>query len=413
MSTTPGAVEPPRADPGDSARAQYKHPLSGLFDRARPMAVRHRRTLLALAPGVVYLAVRLVGLLVLAWLSAANDEALLDNLRAWDGEWYLEIAAHGYGGVDPGMVDGFGNRHPETPLAFFPGYPLVVRAFAWLPGLGTTGAAVTASFVAGVVAAYGLARLGSRFGDSNRVGLLLVALFAASPMSVVLSMAYSEALFCALAVWALVGVLERNWPLAGLCCAAAGLIRPTAAALIAVVGLAALISIVRRKETWRPWLALLLAPAGMLLYIGWVALQTGKLNGYFELQQRGWSSAFDGGVATTGFAIEALTTDKSVLETLTVWIVLTALVLVLLCLRARLPWPLVVFAVAVLALDLGSDGLMYSKVRLLLPAFPLLIPVAIGLARRRVSTAVCCTALAVFFGSWFGAYSLTAWQYAI
>ncbi|MEV0704211.1 hypothetical protein AB0I53_40725 [Saccharopolyspora sp. NPDC050389] len=384
-----------------------------MSDRPRWGSPRQRRMIVAFAPAVVYLAIRLVGLLVLAWLSAANDEALVDNLQAWDGHWYLEIAANGYAGVDPSMVDGFGNRYPETPMAFFPGYPALITAFSLIPGVSITGAAITASLGCGVAAAYGLARLGRRVGGSHVVGLLLVVLFAAAPMSVVLSMAYSEALFCALAIWAMIGVVERNWLLAGLCCAGAGLVRPTAAALIGVVGLAALVAIVRRRDTWRPWLAIVLAPAGMLLYIGWVGLQTNSLTGYFALQQRGWSSAFDGGLATFKFMVEALTTDKSVLETFTVWIVLAALVLLVLCMRQRMPWPLVAFAAAVVVLDLGSDGLMYSKVRLMLPAFPLLIPVAMGLARRRRTTAVTTAVLLVFFGSWFGAYSLTAWQYAI
>ncbi|WP_433870935.1 mannosyltransferase family protein [Saccharopolyspora sp. CA-218241] len=378
-----------------------------------PIPARYRAAARLLAPGVVYLAVRTIGLLVLVWLSAANDEDVLSNLAAWDGEWYLEIAEHGYAGVDPSMVDGFGNRYPETSMAFFPAYPVLVHAFSLLPGFSALGGAVAVSLIAGVFAAYGLTRLGERVGGNRTVGLLLVVLFAAAPMSVVLSMAYSEALFCALAIWGLIGVLERNWVLAGLCCAAAGLVRPTAAALLAVVGLAALIAVVRRRDGWRPWLAMLLAPSGLALYIGWVATQTGALNGYFELQQRGWSSAFDGGLATGEFLLESLAMDKSVLETFTAWIVLAALVLLVLCAKMRMPWPLLVFAIAVLVVDLGSDGLMYSKVRLMLPAFPLLIPVAIGLSKRRRSTAWASAALLVFFGSWFGAYSLTAWPYAI
>ena len=413
MSTTPGAVGPRRSDTGEIASTQQKQRAREWLDGARAATSRHRRVILAVAPGVVYLAIRLFGLLVLAWLSAAHDETLTKNLGAWDGEWYLEIAAHGYGGVKPSMVDGFGHRYPETPLAFFPGYPVLVQMLALLPGMGVTLAAVVVSLIAGVVCAYGLARLGHRIGGTRGVGVLVVALFAAWPMSVVLSMAYSEALFCALAVWALIGVVERNWFLAGLCCAASGLVRPTAAALIAVVGLAAVAAIVRRRDTWRPWGALALAPSGMLLYIGWVAIQTGSLGGYFDLQQRGWSSAFDGGVATGKFAIETLSDDKSVFETFTVWIVLAALVLLILCIRHRMPWPLVAFAFMVLAMDLGSDGLMYSKVRLILPAFPLLLPIAIGLAHRRTATAVTTTVLLVCFGAWFGAYSLTAWQYAI
>ncbi|RKT84079.1 hypothetical protein SAMN05421805_11958 [Saccharopolyspora antimicrobica] len=413
MPTTPGAIEPPMGNLGNSPAIQRKQSGGTALDRLLDGSPQRRRLIVAIAPAVVYLAIRLVGLLVLAWLSAANDEAILDNLRAWDGQWYLEIAQNGYGGVDPSMVDGFGNRYPETPLAFFPGYPLLIMAFALIPGVSATGGAITASLACGVAAAYGLARLGRRIGGSEGVGLLLVVLFAAAPMSVVLSMAYSEALFCALAIWALIGVIERNWLLAGLCCAAAGLVRPTAAALIGVIGLAALVAIVQRKDTWRPWLAMLLAPSGMLLYIGWVGIQTGNPTGYFALQQRGWSSQFDGGVATGQFLLESLTTEKSVFETFTTWVVLAALVLMVLCLRQRMPWPLLVFAAAVLVLDLGSDGLMYSKVRLMLPAFPLLIPVAIGLARRRTTTAVTVAVLLVFFGSWFGAYSLTAWQYAI
>ena len=61
------------------------------------------------------------------------------------------------------------------------------------------------------MAAYGLVRLAELMpGGSRRAGLLLVALFAAAPMGVVLSMAYTEALFCALAVWALVGRCAGN-----------------------------------------------------------------------------------------------------------------------------------------------------------------------------------------------------------
>lgn len=413
MSTTPRAVGPRSPETGDAVRDQRGNRYGRLSAPVQEFLTRHHRKLLALTPGVVYLAIRLFGLLVLSWLSTANGESLEGNLKSWDGQWYLEVAEHGYGGVNPSMADGYGHRYPETPLAFFPGYPLLVRLFAFLPGVSAAGAAVTVSILAGIVGAYGLVRLGRLVGGSRRVGLLFVVLFAASPMSVVLSMAYSEALFCALSIWALIGVLERNWMLAGLACAAAGTTRPTASALIAVVGLAALIAIIRRRDSWRPWLAAVLAPAGMLIYVGWVAIQTGNPTGYFELQQRGWSSSFDGGFETLKFGLEALATEKSAFETFTLWICIASLVLLALCLRQRLPWPLVVFAAAVLALDLGADGLMYSKVRLMLPAFPLLLPIAIGLANRRTATAAYTTVLIVCFGTWFGAYSLTAWSYAI
>ena len=122
---------------------------------------------------------------------------------------------------------------------------------------------------------------------------------------------------------------------------------------------------------------------------------------------------FDGGLATARFTIQTLATNTSALETLTVWISLAGMALLALCVRDRLPWPLIAFAVLVLVEDLGSNGLMYSKVRLMLPAFPLLLPLATGLAKRRTATVVCGLSLFLCFGLWFGAYSLTAWQYAI
>ena len=54
----------------------------------------------------------------------------------------------------------------------------------------------------------------------------------------------------------------------------------------------------------------------------------------------------------------------------------------------RLPWPLLVYTAAVLITVWASDGQIHSRVRLLMPAFLLLLPVALGLARRRTGTAV-------------------------
>ncbi|WP_211210135.1 hypothetical protein [Actinopolyspora halophila] len=362
---------------------------------------------------MLYVTVRILGLLVLAIISATRGAHFTNQLFSWDAEWYLEIAANGYTGVDPTMVDGNGNRTAETSLAFFPGFPLMIRLFATLPVLGAPQAAIVVNLAAGIVCAYGLVRLGRLVGGSERAGLLLVALFAAAPMSIVLSMPYTEALFCGAAVWGLLGVLERRWWQAGLCCFAAGLIRPTGAVLIAVVMLAALVAITRGRDGRRPWAALLTAPAGMLGYLAWVGMRTGEPVGYFEVQQRGWSSSFDGGVATSRFIAETLTANENAFVTLTAWLVLCAVLLLILCLRIRMAWPIVLFAALALVLDLGSDGLMFSKVRLMLPAFPLLLPIAVGLAGRRTSTAVVSLALFLGFGSWFSAYALAVWPYAI
>ncbi|WP_260189794.1 mannosyltransferase family protein [Actinophytocola gossypii] len=376
-----------------------------------------RRIWTLLAPALIFLGIREFGLLVLTWMAAATGRSVTEALRSWDGQWFLAIAESGYEGVPAGLVDAFGNRSAETPLAFFPGYPMVVRWFAAIDGDGGIGlvtAAFTVTIAFGVACAYALARLGRHIrGGSPRTGLILVALFAASPMSIVLVMAYSEAMFCALAAWSLVGVLERRWVLAGVCCAAAGLVRSTGAALVLAVGLAVIVAVVRRRDGWRPWVGGVIAPVGLLGYLAWVGVRTGEWNGWFGLQERGWGTGFDGGVATVTFSLEALADARSVLEVTTVGLIVVALVLLVVGFKRRVEWPLMVYAAGVLVMDLGSNGLMNSKARLMVPAFTLLIPVATALAKRKPSTAVLTLCALVVAGSWFGAYSITSWGYAI
>ncbi|NUT49597.1 MAG: hypothetical protein HOV94_20155, partial [Saccharothrix sp.] len=157
----------------------------------------------------------------------------------------------------------------------------------------------------------------------------------------------------------------------------------------------------------------LVAPLGLLGYLAYVAVRTGRWDGWFAVQQEGWDSRFDGGAATWKFALLILGEPRSVLELTTVWLLVVAIALTALSLRRGLEWPLVVYGAGVLAMDLGSNGLMNSKARLLLPAFTLLVPVAVALARRRTTTVVAVLAGVSVFSAWFGAYAITAWPYAI
>ncbi|MGC7099345.1 hypothetical protein ACPZ19_32120 [Amycolatopsis lurida] len=398
---------------GNSGGAHHRRP-----DERRE---RLRRAAFFLLPGLLFLGVRQLGVVVLSVLSGVNNTTTQEALRSWDGEWFLGIAQGGYAGVPQGLVDAFGNRSFETPLAFFPGYPTAVRWLTDLSGLSLPTAAFFISGFFGVVTAYALMRLGSMIrGGSARTGLILVVLFAASPMGVVLSMAYSESMFCAAAAWALVFVLERQWLAAGACTAVAGLVRPTAAAVLLAIGVAAVIHIVRKREIWHPLAGLLLAPAGLVGYLTWVGTRLRPGAGWFDqlrawtdLQQRGWDSRFDWGVATVTFAGKALGRSGNVLEIATIAILVGALVLVVIAIKRRLELPLVLYGIGVLAMDLGSNGLMNSKARLLVPAFTLLIPIALALAKRRTSTVVLVLLGAAVASAWFGAYSLTIWQYAI
>ncbi|MCA1656092.1 MAG: hypothetical protein LC635_06650 [Pseudonocardiaceae bacterium] len=113
------------------------------------------------------------------------------------------------------------------------------------------------------------------------------------------------------------------------------------------------------------------------------------------------------------FSLDALADARSVLEVATVALIVVALALLVIGIVRKVEWPLLVYSAAVLAMDLTSNGLMNSKARLMVPAFTLLIPVALALARRRPATAVLTLCALAVASSWFGAYALTSWGYAI
>ena len=160
-------------------------------------------------------------------------------------------------------------------------------------------------------------------------------------------------------------------------------------------------------------LAVLLAPLGLLGYLGFVGWRTGSPTGWFTIQSTGWGSRFDGGASLLRFLGRALTDGHEVYDLAVLLSLAASVTLLVVAVRMRLPWPLLVYAAAVLVTVWASDGQIHSRVRLLLPAFPLLIPVAVGLARRRTGTAVAVVVAAALASAWFGGYTLTIWRYAI
>ncbi len=408
------------------------------------------------APVVVFFAIRAVGLLVLADMAYLNGKSLGDRLSAWDGEWMLAIAEHGYDGVPVDLTDAWGIHTADTAYAFFPGYPYLVSLAAKLPLVSTYGAALLVNVVLCVFAASGVARLGALCtermatatplpwrrlrstlpaalarilpesskprpapaseADPYTVGLIAVALFAATPMSIVLNMAYTEALFCALAVWALIGVLEERWLLAGVCALFAGATRPTGVVVIGTVILVGLLALRRRPgrhEASRIWAAIILSPLGYLGFLCVVWAHTGDPLGWFTIQTDGWDTRFDFGVAAVRFVNDTLAHSGDVAPVATAWIMLSTPLLIAVAVWSLLPWPVLLYAALVVLSIMASSGLMMSRARLLLPAFVLLIPFAVLLARRRPAAILLALVPVVAGSSWFGAYMLTVYPHAM
>lgn len=358
-----------------------------------------------------HLAARGLGIVVLAAMAGVAHVSFTHTLAKSDGQWYIGIAQHGY-------AHGVTSRADGTPvnnnLAFFPAFPLLLRAVAALPGMTPVHAGVAISVLAAMAAAWAIYRIGELLGG-RRIGLLLVMLWSTEPAAIVLSMVYTEALFVALAAWSMLALLRGRWVLAGALCALSGLARSTAPALALAIGVAAVLAIVRRQDGWRPWVGALLSPLGFLGYLGWVGLRLHRLDGWFWMQKQGWHSYFDGGASTARSIRTYLTSDGRLVLTGAALIVLVALVLAVLMLLERppLPTPLLVYTLTLLVLSLGTANYFNSKARFLVPAFPLLVPVARALGRLPARYVAFGLGVLALGSAWFGGFLLVVWKQAI
>ncbi len=129
----------------------------------------------------------------------ALSDLLFAAFARWDAVWWVHVADHGY---DSKQI-----------TAFFPLYPLAVRALSHLFG-STIVAGTLLSIVAGSVGVAAVHRIGRMFlsDDEASSAVLLIALY---PLAFVFTAVYSEGLFLALSAWAFLAAARRQAALAG------------------------------------------------------------------------------------------------------------------------------------------------------------------------------------------------------
>ena len=334
---------------------------------------------LPLYGALIFAGLRVLGLFV-AWVLLPRGRFHLIHasvrglLTSWDAGRYLFIAEHGYPG----------NRN----IVWFPGFPGAIRIVHLIPDVHLAAAALIVTTVAGLAAAWGLTRLVMTLTGSRRISLLTTALWATAPASFVLLMAYSEALFCALAIWALIALTERRWLTAAGLTILAGTVRNSALALIAAVIVAAVPVVFRAIEErqriaawWRPAAALVLAPAGLLGFFVYADLSTHRLDGWFQLEEK-VHNGFDFGRSMLLAVKQAIAWGPSGYVALTLLVIGAAVLLTGFSLFERMPLCLHAYTLVIVGLALASGpGYLGSKPRFLLPAMLLGLPLARWLAR--------------------------------
>lgn len=397
--------EPAGASTAGSYRVQAgrrgRRPLARLVSSARYAA-----------PALFgYVLVRAIGIAVLMLWEGQHGTTSLHRLSTlWDASWYQDIARHGYAGTAPRP----GPYGPYQPYAFFPVYPMLIRVVWWLGPLSVNYAALVVAWIAALVAAWGIFAVGERLYN-RRTGVIAAALWGVTPYAVVESMAYSELVFSALAVWAMYAAVTRRWVWAGVLASLAGLTRPTGVAVAAAIGIGGVAALLvqwrqdrrgvlpeeDRLPWWRPLLGAAFAPLGFVGFILWVGWQKGSLDAYFRIQDA-WQSHFDFGRSTAhSFRVMLMVpgpvwmTDVVVAATITV-----SVLLLVVSVLQRQPLTLIVYSGMILLLALGDAAYFNSRARFLIPAFALLFPLAGNLARVRtrglvpavLATAALCSA---------------------
>ncbi|MGA6173760.1 mannosyltransferase family protein [Streptomyces sp. NPDC012600] len=342
---------------------------------------------------------------------AREAGALFAPFQQWDANHYLHIARDGYFPADEGpWTSGWDNRE-----AFFPGFPLLLRAVHVIVP-NWTAAGLLISLVAGAVAVLALSRIARSYVPEDADGRRTALFFLLSPCAVFLAVGYTEALFLAFALPAWLAAQRHRWAWAAVLTTLATTVRVSGlflAAAIAVLFVLTALS-ARPGKGWRglAWLTLPALPP--LAYSWYLHAHTGDWMAWKHAQERGWyrdfhtpweawtntwNAAFDGG-HTTGYAIMF----QAELAAMLVGLVLAALLL-----RHR-RWPEAVY-VALSLWALGTSYWYTSIPRATLLWWPLWVGLAaLSLRRPWFRTAYLCAAvpasalvaLAFLTGRWAG-----------
>jgi hypothetical protein len=364
------AAEAPVASPPDDAEVRQRRRLTGSTTR---IAATYAIGLVATSAGVI------------AQAQHSDISPLSKAFRPWDSGFYVGIAAHGY---DFTYVTQHGPERQNN-TAFFPGYPLVVRAFGdvfgWA-GLTMRGAAWAVNAGCGLAAVLVIAAV-VRHWYAEPVATRTAQAVALFPGSAVFVLAYAEGLFLLLAAACVLAVTRRQWWWAGLAALAAGGVRANGLYLTALLAGVAAHAIWTRRD-WLSLVAPLLAPLGFLGYQGYLWHATGRRDAWFAVEHYGWRQRYDFGGETLRILTGAHPLRSGLLAVQLFGAGTLLLVLLLAVVRrVKLPGLLLGYTAAML-LPLLVASRLGLRPRFLLTAFPLML--VVGQALRSYAFAAYC-----------------------
>jgi hypothetical protein len=242
----------------------------------------------------IYLASRLLFLLIAGIGAPIRHVSLGSEMSNWDGFWYLQTTAHWY--------ETWINHHPGQyqTLGFMPLYPLLMWVVAHVTQIGNLGAGLLISLVSGGIATILIGQLAEEWWGETRArrALLFWCFF---PGTVVFSMVYTEGLQLALISGAMILLQRKRWVSAGLLCGLSTAIAPVALAAVPMCAVAAASEIRKRgwndREARKSLIAPILSPIGAIGFGIFLWFWTGSPLADYTAQHVEWSES------STPFAI--------------------------------------------------------------------------------------------------------------
>jgi Gpi18-like mannosyltransferase len=298
---------------------------------------------------------------------------LIDASLRWDAGWYIDIARDGYEWTGAG----------EESVAFFPLFPILLKAILLIiPDSMLYLSAVLLNHAIFFVALLPVWLYAYRFGGrpvAQRT-LLLLCLF---PTAFFFNAVYTESLFLLLSAIALLALHKSHYLIAGTVGFLTSLTRPTGVLL----GLPFLIQLWRnRTDDWKQSVVngwpIVLVPAGLAAYMGYLWYAFGRPLGFLEVQEA-WGHVqmlpTTAIIESFRYLIETEVRDVfyvmgAVNTFLTVW----ALVMAFVIIRSDSLGSSFAFAAVLMPLAAGVESMpVVSMARYVLILFPLFIPMAI------------------------------------
>jgi hypothetical protein len=169
--------------------------------------------------------------------------------------------------------------------------------------------------------------------------------------------------------------------LAGMLAALAGASRPNATSVMLACAWAAGWAVWKHRE-WRALIAPALAPVGMLAFFVYLWWHTGETLIWFRVQSQGWGERIDFGITNLGVFADVFTRPLHNPNRMILAVsMISAVVLMVILVRAKLPGVLNVYALSGLCLVLASH--INARPRFIFVAFPLMIALAKAIRKQQ------------------------------